>query len=165
VPELQNIIKERHALSVSAVRDTLDLSDLADKAQSQFILEGLFDEGDFKVVLSNQSGQHITFGFDPVQDIYYIDRQSAGQNDFSANFNKVATAPRLSTDSIIQFTMVADVSSLEFFLDDGLTVMTAIFFPDSIMDRLHIVGSSDELGLKSLEFGAIKRIWIDQSSK
>jgi fructan beta-fructosidase len=164
VPSLQSILTDQQTVSVDAIEDTLDLSNLTTKAPSQFVLKGLIQAGDFNIVLSNEVGQHITFGFDSTQNVYYIDRQHAGRNDFSANFNKIATAPRFSADSIIQFTMVADVSSLELFMDDGLTVMTAIFFPDSTMSQLHITAST-RLVVRSLEFAAVDRIWTNQSNK
>ena len=88
-------------------------------------------------VLSNNLGEKLEFGFDPVKQHFYIDRTVAGKNDFSEKFAPyLSYAPRFSEEKTIQGTMILDKTSIELFWDNGRTVMTEIFFPNAPFNQI-----------------------------
>lgn len=91
---------------------------------------------DFTLHFSNAAGQELTVGYDQSANQYYIDRSRSGRVDFHPGFGAKYTAPRISTDKKITLTIVMDVSSVELFADNGLTVMTAVFFAEQPLSRV-----------------------------
>lgn len=85
----------------------------------------------FNIVLSNKNGEKVVIGYDKAANNYFIDRSASGKTDFNKNFANRSVAPRLSTDKKSDITVVIDNASVELFADNGLTVMTAIFFPET----------------------------------
>jgi fructan beta-fructosidase len=67
-----------------------------------------------------------------------VDRDAAGDHSFSAKFAGKAYAPRLATTDTIDFTLITDVASAEFFADGGLSVLTTIYFPSETLNNLKI---------------------------
>lgn len=115
-------------------------------------------DNSFSVVLSNHLGQRVTLGFDQSKNQYYIDRKTSGVTDFNREFSKVAIAPRISTDKMIHLSLFVDASSLELFADDGLTVMTAVFFPHHPLDGLSLVSERNAL-FTELSYSTFRSIW------
>ncbi|AKD56377.1 glycoside hydrolase family 32 protein [Spirosoma radiotolerans] len=93
---------------------------------------------DFSIVLANDQGNEVVIGYDKAGKGYYLDRSRSGKTDFEKGFGKRHTAPRLSLETKISLTLLVDAASVEVFADNGLTVMTDIFFPDKPMSRLFI---------------------------
>jgi fructan beta-fructosidase len=117
----------------------VDLSKAILNANGQFRLDMTFKTSEsFHVVLSNKVGQELVVGYDSESKQYYIDRTKAGKSDFNAEFAKKHLAPRISTDNRVKVSLIVDVASIELFADNGLTVMTDVFFPDEIINTLHI---------------------------
>jgi len=85
---------------------------------------------DFAIHFANNMGQELVVGYDQSANQYYIDRSRSGKVDFHPGFGARYTAPRISTDKTITLTIVMDASSVELFADNGLTVMTAVFFAE-----------------------------------
>ena len=52
--------------------------------------------------------------------------------------------------------LVIDVSSVELFADDGLTVMTEIFFPYKPYNKLQLQ-STEKVVFKKIEYAALKK--------
>ena len=67
-------------------------------------------------------------------------------------------APRLSKKNATDLELIIDNASVELFADEGLSVMTAIFFPKKPFTKVSIVAPSD-FRLKSLQFNKMKSIW------
>jgi fructan beta-fructosidase len=93
---------------------------------------------DFSIVLANEQGNELVVGYNKAADLYYIERARSGKTDFKKGFGLRHTAPRLTLDPNISLTLLADVASVELFADNGLTVMTDIFFPEKELTRLFI---------------------------
>jgi len=118
-----------------------------------------FDEPkDFSIVLSNEIGEKLVIGFDKKENRYFIDRTHSGKTDFEKDFAAVHSAPRFKDNSKMNISLVVDVSSVELFADDGLTVMTEIFFPNKPYDQIHLK-SKENILIKQLEYSALKTIW------
>jgi fructan beta-fructosidase len=115
---------------------------------------------DFSVILSNNAGEEVVIGYDQQQKKYYIDRTKSGKTDFQKDFAARHTAPRISKTGAIKVSLIIDVSSVELFADDGLTVMTEIFFPSTPFNQINIQ-SATGITIKKFTYSALKSIWKD----
>lgn len=122
-----------------AVKGQYDLTAKANNESGLFRLELATQKvDDFSIVLANAEGNELVIGYDKKANEYYVDRSKSGTIDFEKGFGKRHTAPRLSTTPTISLTVMADVASVELFADNGLTVMTDIFFPEKPMNKLYL---------------------------
>ncbi|MEZ2334287.1 glycoside hydrolase family 32 protein [Mucilaginibacter sp. RCC_168] len=111
---------------------------------------------DYRVTLSNSLGEELVIGYDKKARQYYIDRTKAGNTAFQKDFKGRFFAPRFSSSQSSDLTLVIDVASVELFADQGLTTMTAIFFPNKPFDHFK-VESKDRL--KDLKLSGLNAIW------
>ena len=110
---------------------------------------------DFSLILSNDAGEELVIGYNKEENQYFIDRTKSGKTDFQKDFAALHTAPRFSKVSKMNMSLVIDLSSVELFADDGLTVMTETFFPNKPFNQIHIQ-SNDKLLIKKLEYIKMK---------
>ena len=89
---------------------------------------------------------------------FYINRKQSGETDFEKNFSAEHIAPRISEAKDIHLTIIADVSSVELFADDGLSVMTEIFFPYKPYDKVELK-SPGTIEVTDLTYTSFKNIW------
>jgi fructan beta-fructosidase len=115
-------------------------------------------KNDFAVTLSNDVGEKLVVGFNKKQDQYFIDRTHSGRDGFEKDFPGVHSAPRLAAEKAINIYLIIDVSSIELFADDGLTVMTEIFFPTKPYDHLEM-NSSSNMVADRLTYSTLHSIW------
>jgi fructan beta-fructosidase len=113
----------------------------------------------FSFVLSNDLNEKTVIGYNKEKNQFYIDRTHSGKIDFERRFaNAVHTAPRFTTSKNLKLTLIMDDSSVELFADDGLTVMTEIFFPNKPYAGLYLE-SKDKLSVKEFTHYSLKSIW------
>ena len=155
-PETSRLVSESRSPQDLTVNDSLDVA--SDIDFSRAMVSGTFDRKDFMIELYNEKGQKLVAGFDERKNQFYINRGAAGRNDFSENFNPSLFAPRISDDEKITVTFIADVSSLEIFFDDGLSVMTSLYFPDEPLSKMRIRSSSG-LKVQGLQARGLDSIW------
>ena len=113
---------------------------------------------DFTLTLSNDAGEKVIVGYDKAGNNYYLDRTASGKINFEKGFAAKHTAPRFLSKSNMDMTLIIDQSSIELFADNGLTVMTQIFFPNTPYNRITLQ-SPDHFLIKSLQFNLLKSIW------
>jgi fructan beta-fructosidase len=113
------------------------------------------DIKEFSISLSNESGEELLIGYDKMMDQYYIDRTRSGKIDFEKGFAAKHTAPGFSTGAKKNLSLLIDVSSVELFADDGLTVMTEIFFPNQPYNKISILSQNGGI-IKKLEYYRLK---------
>lgn len=109
----------------------------------------------FSVTLSNDSSQKVVIGYDKAANQYYIDRTQSGKTNFEKGFASRSVAPRIATTEKANIVLIIDVASVELFADNGLTVMTSIFFPDKDYTDLTI-NTENKLNIKTLNFAHLK---------
>lgn len=150
-PETSRLVSSANPATTVTVTDSLAVSSQVDFSKS--MVSGSLAAEDFSIELFNEKGQKVVFGFDQNKNQFFVDRGASGKNDFSTNFNPVSIAPRISDSESITFTFVADVSSLEVFFDDGLSVMTSVHFPDEALTRMRVRTATQpvELRIRQLE--------------
>jgi fructan beta-fructosidase len=105
----------------------------------------------FTVSLSNELGEHLDFGYDSSTNQFFIDRSFAGVKDFNNEFGVKHFAPRLATLKNTSFYAIVDKTSIEFFADEGLTVMTDIFFPNAPYNKINIYSNNKQAVQNSFE--------------
>lgn len=105
---------------------------------------------DFIISCLNDQQEKIKIGYDHQKDIFYIDRTASGQTTFHPEFAGIHTAPRISKDTTIKVTIVLDKTSVELFADNGLSVMTSIFFPKKPYQECWLDPQNDQIEYLSL---------------
>lgn len=125
---------------------------------SQSLITGTVEVKDFSIELSNSKGQKLAIGFDAGKNQYFIDRGEAGNRGFSEGFVPRIVAPRISPAGKINFTIALDVSSVEVFFDDGLSVMTSLFFPDEVLSTGSISAPASTQ-IDVLEVKPLRSVW------
>ena len=109
------------------------------------------------ITLSNDAGQMVVIGYDPGTNQYYIDRKASGKVSFEPGFAALHTAPRLTEKKNLDLQLIIDHASVELFADEGLSVMTQVFFPDSEFSRMTIK-TPEHYSIRSVEFSRMKSI-------
>ena len=113
---------------------------------------------DFSLILSNDAGEKLLIGYDKKQNQYFIDRTKSGNTNFYKDFSAKYVAPRLTNNAKMDISLVIDESSVELFADDGLTVMTEIFFPSKPYNHIDIQ-SAENISIESLRYTRLNSIW------
>ncbi len=132
VPELSMIQSKAITVDNLQVGQRFDLSGKIGRMKLPCLLRFSLEKiNDFSLVLSNDSNQKLIIGYDKKSNQYFIDRTSSGKVDFQKDFAAKHTAPRMTDNQQMNISIILDESSAELFADDGLTVMTEIFFPDT----------------------------------
>lgn len=112
----------------------------------------------FSLSLSNDLGEKIVIGYDRLANRYFIDRTGSGKMNFESSFAGRHTAPRIADKAGMDLTLIIDTASVELFADNGLCVMTEIFFPNTPYRQIRIE-SAEGILLKSVECTDLKNIW------
>ncbi|MGZ8558636.1 MAG: glycoside hydrolase family 32 protein [Chitinophagaceae bacterium] len=159
VPELSKIQSKPFIVQNIRVAKRINLAAKTGKVKLPCRININLEEiKDFSLVLSNEMSEEVVIGYDKKQKQYFIDRTKSGKTDFQKDFAARHVAPRLTTNSKMNISLIIDVSSVELFADDGLTVMTSIFFPNKPYNQIHIQSTENVL-IKKLEYIGLKSIW------
>jgi fructan beta-fructosidase len=158
ITELSNLAQNEFKLH-NVAANHLNLTSKAGKLKAPAQLKMAGDKiEDFSITLSNSLGQKLTIGFDKTGNKYFIDRRYSGKVDFAKGFAARHTAPRLAAETKFDFTLVIDDASVELFADNGLTVMTEIFFPDENFSDI-VIESTKNLQIKDLQLTTLRSIY------
>lgn len=162
-PEVLEYASEAITLSGLKVSDSINLTPQIKFPLGASIIRGVAEAKDFNIELSNGKNQKIKTGYDSESNQFFVDRSNSGNNTFSKDFHGVIRADRYAKSDTIRFTIVVDVACVEVYFDDGLTVMTNLFFADQPMDALKVNASSGEISIKELEVRKLSSIWTKES--
>lgn len=161
VKELQELRTKATDVAAQEIAETLDL--LMRNSLAELELE--FDlsktpPAEFGVRLSNSKGETVLIGYESATNRYFIDRSKSGKIDFSEDFAKERQyAPRFSTDRTLKLHLFIDVASVELFADDGLSVLTSIFFPTENFTTAQIYSKTGSIQLTGGKVYELKTIW------
>jgi fructan beta-fructosidase len=159
VKELNKLESKKFTFKNISINKNFDLSSMVEQVvmPCKFSIHLKASAG-FSIAVSNKAGEKILIGFDKEQNHYFIDRTHSGQTDFQEDFAAKHVAPRLTGDSKIDLLLILDESSVEFFADDGLIVMTDIFFPSEPYNSISIQ-SQENIMIDNLEYTRFDSIW------
>lgn len=159
VAELKSNYAEVQTLKNLAVNNKLNIAAKAGALPGQYVLKLKMQQvKSYAITLSNQKNEQLVIGYDAGKKQYYIDRSKSGKTDFNKDFPGRFVAPRLSNSAQSDITLVVDKASVELFADNGLTVMTAIFFPGVNLDKMNI-STPDRLSINDMSISGCKSIW------
>jgi fructan beta-fructosidase len=159
VREFRELASGKMQLANLTVSDSVNLTSQMKFPLGTSILEGITDAKDFNIELSNSKNQKIKTGYDSKRNLFFVDRSASGDTTFSKDFHGVIYADRYARNNKINFTIVVDVACLEVYFDDGLSVMTNLFFSDEPMNVLKINAPSGGITIDKLEVKALPSIW------
>ena len=119
--------------------------------------------GNYRVTLSNENGEQLSFGIDTLKSQYYIDRRKSGLISFSDAFaTSPSTAMVKSPLTKIKLVALIDHGSIELFWNDGQVVMTELFFNTQPYTKLTLFNSSKMVALiEKLSLSTIKPMLND----
>jgi fructan beta-fructosidase len=103
-------------------------------------------------------GEQLVVGYDKQQNNYFIDRNNASRGDFDKNFKGRFTSARLAVKSSSDIIIVVDDSLVKLFADNGLNVMTAVFFLLQPLNNVNITGN-DGFMFSTLQYNNLQSIW------
>jgi fructan beta-fructosidase len=112
----------------------------------------------FSITFSNDSGEKVIAGYDKGSNNFFIDRTKSGKVEFEKGFAAKHIAPRLSKNEKFDLTLIIDNASIELFADEGLSVMTEIFFSNQLNSEIEIQ-SDHNLKIQSLKVVRMKSVW------
>ncbi len=159
VVELNNIADKPQVIDDIKIDKEYDLAQQIRNIQLPCRLDfNVQDAKGFSVVFFNDKNEALIVGYDEILKHYYINRSKSGEVDFEKSFSAEHTAPRISNAKMIHLAIIADVSSIELFADDGLSVMTEIYFPSKPYDRIKLQ-SENGMEIDNLIYTAYKTIW------
>ncbi|MEP7251482.1 MAG: glycoside hydrolase family 32 protein [Ginsengibacter sp.] len=159
VDELSKIESKPMIVQNVKVSGSLDISEKTGNLNFPCRIDLKLDEiKDFSLVLSNYINEKLIIGYDKNKNHYFIDRTKSGKTDFKEGFSAIHTAPRFSDNSKMDMTLIIDVSSVELFADDGLSVMSEIFFPNEPYNKINIETQNDII-FKKIEYKKLHSIW------
>jgi len=157
VKEMNSYLKSVSKKQSLMLNKEIDLSAYTKDLNGRLKLDFTFNTlNSMEIALSNKEGEKLLVGYDSKTKTYSIDRTNSGASDFEKGFAKKHTAPRIAKSESGKISLILDVASAELFADDGLTVMTDIFFPDSPIDRMKITGEGKQK-LTNLAISSIPR--------
>lgn len=157
--ENYNLFAEPPFIAESFSTTKFNLTDKVKKLKGPARLSMTSDQiKTFSIVLSNSKREKVVIGYDQQANQYYIDRSEAGIHDFYNGFTKKSVAPRIAQGNDTYLTLFIDNASVELFADNGLTVMTGIFFPNDDFTNIQIE-APETLKIKSLKFNRLQDIW------
>ena len=99
-------------------------------------------------------------GYNAATKQYFMDRTKSGITSFHPDFAAMHTAPRFSSEKNIQLDLIIDNASVELFADNGLTVMTELFFNTKPFSKLEIASPKKQHSIiRQLSFHFLKEIF------
>ena len=159
VTELSTIVNNQVTVNNVQVNRSLNIADKEGKITLPCRINIAMDTiKNFSFVVCNNLGDTLLIGFNKERNEYYIDRKKSGKIDFSKDFAAKHVAPRFSKNNKITLTLIFDVSSVELFADDGLTVMTSIYFPAKPYTQIHL-NCTNKLNVSTLQYCRLNNIW------
>jgi fructan beta-fructosidase len=154
IDRLQREIKSITKENVKSINVTNESGLPASPSLLSFRLDKM---NDFALTLSNDAGEQTVIGFDKNANQFFIDRRKSGKTDFEQGFASRSAATRIASGDSTSITLIIDDASVELFADDGLTVMTAIFFPSKVYSTITLEGQGD-LIVKELRHASLEPI-------
>ncbi len=159
VKEFEQILKPIFTKKTAPKSKEIDFSEYVKKANGKFELNLTLNLiNDFEFLLFNDKKEQLKIGFNKEKNEFFIDRSAAGNGDFNNDFKKIQVARRVANNHELPLKIVFDEASVEFFADNGLTVLTAIYFPDEILDHL-MLKAQKPVELSKITISAVDSIW------
>ena len=113
----------------------------------------------YGVRLKNNKGEYITIGYENVDKLFYVDRTNAVGEVFSDKFASVHSVPYIVNTPEVEWTLLIDVASVEFFTAGGRVVVTDVFYPSEPFDTIELFTENGNVELVDGKITEIRSIW------
>ena len=108
--------------------------------------------GGWQLTFSNDKGEEYSLSYDRETNLFSSDRRKSGATAFSEKFAAaVHTGNRASQNYNIPLDIYLDHASIEIFADNGRTVFTEIFFPESPYTTMELRGVEGDVVVHALQ--------------
>lgn len=150
VKELQKLRTRTEVIKAREITSNLNLSEVNKLNEPLLELDlnlAVPPNQDLVIRFSNSKGEFLDVGYAGKNQHLFIDRTKAGNSGFNQKFAARHEAPLTLETSQLRLHLFLDVASVEVFANNGLGVMTDIFFPSEPFTRVEIIGK----GIKVLD--------------
>jgi fructan beta-fructosidase len=113
----------------------------------------------FEIVLSNSQQEELIIGYDHVKHQYFMDRSKSGITNFHPDFAAKHVAPRFTNAPKMNLDIIIDKASIELFADNGLTVMTDLYFSKKPYTKIAIRSTDKKTKLTSFQLNPLKAVF------
>lgn len=103
------------------------------------------------ITLSNKLGERVVMVYNHAEHTISFDRRNSGKVDFSESFPAVTVAPTFESNGKMSLRIFIDRSSIEFFGNDGRSVMTNLVFPSEPYTNISFSAVGGKAKLKNLK--------------
>ncbi|MBN1416609.1 MAG: glycoside hydrolase family 32 protein [Bacteroidales bacterium] len=158
VDEINVISENEEALFDGQVTNDVNLDlDATDAYELNVSISGFSSSGNI-LKLQNSNGDVVTIGYDMERGELIFDRTDSGTSDFSSSFSKSIENPVDFHEEILNLQIIVDQSSVEIFVNGGLSSQTNLVFPEEIYDELVLTGEN-HLFYADVKFKSLKSVW------
>ncbi|PRY97762.1 fructan beta-fructosidase [Marinilabilia salmonicolor] len=158
VDEINMISQKEVALFAGQVTNDVSLDlDATDAYELSVSISGFSNSGNI-LKLQNSNGELVTIGYDMERGALIFDRTESGTSDFSGAFRKSIESPVVFNEEILNLQIIVDQSSVEVFVNGGLSSQTNLVFPEEIYNELVLTGENNSF-YADVKFKSLKSVW------
>ena len=141
-----------HVTDIDIATANAQLAALKIKIAQEIRVEFAVDTAvEFGLKLCTGESEETIIGYDAQAQALFLDRQKSGDNAFSDRFAGVHRAHLRVEEGKIRMRIFVDSCSLEVFANEGITVMSDLFFPHSENARLEFYAVGGAVHLRALD--------------
>ena len=162
VAELASLRRTAAVIGPRVVAAPLDLTHAAKTSSGLLELDIDLDTAGAAISelsFANARGESTIFRIKRAERRFELDRSASGAVGFSPQFAGVQTAPWLGSSDRVRLRIYLDQSSIEVFVDDGDTVLTALVFPATPYDSVLLRSAGGTIGLNAATVYELGSIW------
>lgn len=159
VKELANLYGTQVKLSETRIDDHLDISKKISFGTSSveidltFATTSLPDK--YGIILKNNYNESVTLYYDKQLAQFMVDRRNSTNIKFHERFGSIQKAAYQLHGKTMEWHLLIDVASVEFFTDEGNIVFSDTFYPTRPFDQIEIFSENGSVLLKK---GTVKQL-------
>lgn len=164
VREIETIYGESTAYSNLAIDQAKVLTEKTSLPAAPIAIKLRIDQAastasNYGIRLKNESGESISIGYNKKEQAFYVDRTQAVGEVFSDQFASFHSFPYEEDTVQMEWDLIVDVASVEFFAVGGRVVSTNVFYPSSPFNQIELFTEDGTLTLLSATITELKSIW------
>jgi fructan beta-fructosidase len=148
--EKEEIAGDSALLATRVASDTLEIL-------AEFQLSSASEFG-FKV--RRGPAEETLIDYDTKKEQIFVDRTHSGKVEFSADFPGRRTGVLSPQNKKVRFHIFVDRCSVEFFGNDGQTVLTELIFPNPKSKGIQLYSRNGNVQLVSLDIWKLRAVWL-----
>ncbi|MDR2809824.1 MAG: glycoside hydrolase family 32 protein [Tannerellaceae bacterium] len=151
------------------IEETLSISDSLPFRVSPLEIKLIFDNSNtnreesnsekYGICLKNRKGEYISVGYNRMEKFFYIDRTNATGATFSDKFAGIHNMPCEPKEPTVDWHLIIDECSLEFFAAGYRVVMTDVFYPSEPFDTIELFARNGAVKLVDACLTELISVW------